>query len=319
MKKLLALAALAVASGALAQNSPAPTFSPEAFEAHVAFLADDLLEGRQTGSRGHEIAARYVAAQFAIAGLTPAGTDGSWFQTVRMREARVVEGSGRVTIGDAVFANGEGVVLAPSQLEQKQDIAAEVVFAGYCLHEPKLGIDDFRGLDLRGRIVACLPGFPQGLPSEPAAYLTASTKRFIAERGGIGRLTLWTAGARAAAAVRQAGRHDPQSAHGAAASNGPGARPVARAGGRSEPVARGLRGAVRRRPAHFRASRRGEREGPGPRLRAQAARAHRAREHAGRRSPAPTWSAWSAAAIPRWPPRSWSSAGISTTSAWARR
>ena len=43
---------------------PAPTFTPERFRAHVAFLADDLLEGRDTGSRGHEIAARYVATEF---------------------------------------------------------------------------------------------------------------------------------------------------------------------------------------------------------------------------------------------------------------
>jgi hypothetical protein len=192
MKTFLALAALAAAGGALAQDRPAPAFSPEAFHAHVAFLADDVLEGRQTGSRGHEIAAHYVAAQFAAAGLTPAGTDGTWFQDVHMREARVVEGSGRVTIGDTVFANGEGVVVAPSQLEQKQDVSAEVVFAGHCLYEPKLDIDDFRGLDLEGKIVACLPGFPQGLPSETAAYLVSSTNRFIAERGGVGRVLLWT-------------------------------------------------------------------------------------------------------------------------------
>lgn len=192
MKKVLALAALAAASGAVAQSSPAPRFSPEAFKAHVAFLADDLLEGRQTGSRGHEIAARYVAAQFAAVGLTPAGTDGSWLQQVHMREARIVDGSGRVTIGETAFANGEGVVVTPSQLEQKQDVAADVVFAGYCLYEPKLNIDDFRGLDLTGKVVACLPGFPRGLPSETAAYLTSSTSRFITERGGIGRVVLWT-------------------------------------------------------------------------------------------------------------------------------
>ncbi len=192
MKKLLALAALAAASAAYAQASPAPAFSPEAFKAHVAFLADDLLEGRQTGSRGHEIAARYVAAQFAAAGLSPAGTDGSWFQQVHMREARIVEGSGRLTIGDETYANGAGVVIVPSQLEQKQDISAEVVFAGHCLYEPKLGIDDFRGLDLKGKMVACLPGFPRGLPSETAAYLVSSANRFVAERGGIGRLLLWT-------------------------------------------------------------------------------------------------------------------------------
>ena len=193
MKKFLALAALAAATAAQAEDAPAPTFSPDAFQAHVAFLADDLLEGRQTGSRGHEIAARYVAAQFAAAGVTPAGTGGAWFQDVRMREARIVPGSGRVTIGDTPFANGDRVVISPSMLEQKQDIAADVVFAGHCLYEPRLQIDDFRGLDLKGKIVACLPGFPQGLPSETAAYLTSSASRFVAERGGIGRVQLWTA------------------------------------------------------------------------------------------------------------------------------
>ena len=48
----------------VAAQSAAPVFTPERFRAHVAFLADDLLEGRDTGSRGHEIAARYVASQF---------------------------------------------------------------------------------------------------------------------------------------------------------------------------------------------------------------------------------------------------------------
>ena len=58
-----------------------PTFAPERVRAHVAFLADDLLEGRDTGSRGHEIAARYVANQFASYGLKPGGENGTWFQT----------------------------------------------------------------------------------------------------------------------------------------------------------------------------------------------------------------------------------------------
>src|SRR6185436_413791 len=58
-------------------QSAAPAFTPERFRAHVAFLADDLLEGRDTGSRGHEIAARYVASQFESFGLKPGGTNGS--------------------------------------------------------------------------------------------------------------------------------------------------------------------------------------------------------------------------------------------------
>ena len=72
---LLSLLPLALVSAA--PPAPAPVFTPEAFRAHVAFLSDDLLEGRDTGSRGHEIAARYVASQFAGLGLKPGGDNGT--------------------------------------------------------------------------------------------------------------------------------------------------------------------------------------------------------------------------------------------------
>lgn len=61
----------------------------EPFRAHMAFLADDLLEGRGTGTRGHEIAARYVAAQFEAIGLKPAGENGSYYQRVPFRQITV--------------------------------------------------------------------------------------------------------------------------------------------------------------------------------------------------------------------------------------
>jgi len=61
----------------------------EPFRAHMAFLADDLLEGRGTGTRGHEIAARYVAAEFEAMGLKPAGRDGTYYQQVPLREVTV--------------------------------------------------------------------------------------------------------------------------------------------------------------------------------------------------------------------------------------
>ncbi len=66
------------------------TIRPEALHAHMAFLADDLLEGRGTATRGHEIAARYVASQFEALGLEPAGTGGTWFQRVPLRRAELV-------------------------------------------------------------------------------------------------------------------------------------------------------------------------------------------------------------------------------------
>ncbi|MEP6593187.1 MAG: peptidase M28, partial [Acidobacteriota bacterium] len=67
MKTVLCLAALLTALPAPARVTPA--FSGERIKADVAFLSDDLLEGREAGTRGHEIAARYIAAQFAILGV----------------------------------------------------------------------------------------------------------------------------------------------------------------------------------------------------------------------------------------------------------
>jgi hypothetical protein len=61
----------------------------EPFHAHMAFLADDLLEGRGTGTRGHELAARYIAAQFEAMGLKPAGQNGTFYQQVPLREIKV--------------------------------------------------------------------------------------------------------------------------------------------------------------------------------------------------------------------------------------
>ena len=85
--KMLA-GALLLGVSATAASTAEPVFSPERVKGHVAFLADDLLEGRGTGTRGHEIAAKYVAAQFGDYGLVPGGKDGSWFQRVTLSEAR---------------------------------------------------------------------------------------------------------------------------------------------------------------------------------------------------------------------------------------
>lgn len=193
MKFGVAALLLSFPVAAVAQEPETKQFSADAFRSHVAFLADDALEGRDTGSRGHEIAARYVVAQFTAAGLKPAGDAGGWYQQVPLRDARLVAGSAFMTIGDRRRVNGDGIFVGPSTDEQKQRRSADVVFAGHCLVERSLKIDDFKGLDVKGKIVACLPGFPKGLPSETAAYLVDQRPRFVASRGGIGTLTLWTA------------------------------------------------------------------------------------------------------------------------------
>src|SRR6476660_7290489 len=80
-------AALITAATAGAVVHADPQFSAERIKAHVTFLADDLLEGREAGTRGHEIAAHYIATQFELLGVKPAGQNCTYFQNVDLLEA----------------------------------------------------------------------------------------------------------------------------------------------------------------------------------------------------------------------------------------
>jgi len=201
----LALGGAAFAQAAVAQApaTPAgtPAFTPEGFRAHVAFLADDLLQGRDAGSPGYEIAARYVASRFEALGLRPAGTGagagagagaGNWYQQVPFSSATLADTPARVTVGGRSFANGAGVLVRPHAAELNQSVEAKAVFAGYGLDAPAQGFDDYRGLDVRGKWVALLGGYPEGTASEIGAHLNAEKARMAERRGAIGVITLLT-------------------------------------------------------------------------------------------------------------------------------
>jgi hypothetical protein len=155
------------------------------------FLADDLLEGRNTGTRGYDIAAKYVATQFEALGLKP-GAGGSWYQQVPFLQARLGNSPALVTIGGKAFRNGEDVLVRATSAEPNQVVDAPVVFAGYGLDLPAHGFNDYQGLDVKGKWVALLPGFPKGTPSEIGAHLNAEKARMAEKRGAIGIVTLLT-------------------------------------------------------------------------------------------------------------------------------
>src|SRR3954468_20055465 len=177
-KVLLAgFAALSLSQSSLAQapDSGPGDFSADAFRAHVAFLADDLLEGRDTGSRGHEIAARYVATEFDSYGLKPGGTGGSWFQQVPFQKTTRGTDKGSITItgpgGTRRFAHADNVLVGISTREPKVDLSAPLVFVGYGIEDERLAINDYQGLDVKDRIVVALRGNPKGLPTEEGAHV----------------------------------------------------------------------------------------------------------------------------------------------------
>ncbi len=180
-----------IATPVLAQDT-APEISPAAMRAHVEFLADDLLEGRDAGTRGYDIAARYVASRFDALGLNP-GTPDGWYQTVRFQTARIDPAKpAAITIGGTRFDNGGDVAMAPDGRFPEQKVDGGAVFVGYGLDAPSQGYTDYRGLDLRGKFAVMLGGMPEGLPSELGASLSAERTRVAMAKGAIGVLTIPT-------------------------------------------------------------------------------------------------------------------------------
>lgn len=156
--------------------------------AHVQYLASDTLQGRDTGSPGHEMAAQYVAAQFAAIGLRPGGPGGSWFLPVPLRRASHANPQqvSLIVGGKAKRLDNVDVGLRPSLTEKQRSIDAEMVFVGHGIVAPRHGIDEYAGLDVRGKIVVVLAGAPAGLPIEVAAHLDLTKDRIAAAKGAIG-------------------------------------------------------------------------------------------------------------------------------------
>lgn len=195
---LLAAVPALLSGAALAQTDPAqaPQFSADRFRSHVTFLADDALKGRDTGSEGYQIAANYVATQLMGLGLRPGGADGSWFQQVPLRSYKLSETPPKITIsgpsGSRSWENRTQLLMGPSAMEQEQHVSAPVVFAGFGIEAPERGIDDYKGLDVRGKVVAVFSGAPADLPSELAAHLGSEKYAAAARHGAIGVITLDT-------------------------------------------------------------------------------------------------------------------------------
>lgn len=183
---LAGFAAFSISAAALAQT-PAE-FTPERFRAHVAFLADDLLEGREAGTRGYDLAAHYVATRFEALGLVPP-VAGGWMQPVTFVEYRT-EGEPKLSVGGETFVQGREILVRPSPEAGALDLKAPVVFAGYGLDMPARGFDDYAGLDARGKIVVVLGGVPEGLPSDVAAHLAGDKAEAAARAGAVGLVTV---------------------------------------------------------------------------------------------------------------------------------
>jgi len=140
-----------------------PPLDQAALRAHIQYLADDALQGRKPGTVGGDEAAHYIARQFHAIGLEPGAKGGNWYQPVALVE-RIPRLSQQLW-----YAKDHPLRLEPSQIQlsaRDGHLAfskADVIFAGYALDAPRVGFDDLRNVDVRGKVVLILSGRPEGV------------------------------------------------------------------------------------------------------------------------------------------------------------
>ena len=157
-KSIIGVVILLAASGAYlgAQTQRQEKVDAEKIRAHVKFLSSDLLEGRGMGQRGSDIAAEYIATQFALDGLEPAGDQGSYYQEVPMVSITTLPD----TTVSLIPKNGEPLqlknlddfVIHNETQTDVADIDAPIVFVGYGITAPEYIWDDYKGVDLKGKV-----------------------------------------------------------------------------------------------------------------------------------------------------------------------
>jgi Zn-dependent M28 family amino/carboxypeptidase len=173
----------------------------ERIRAHVQFLADDLLEGRGTGTRGGDIAAHYIAAQFALDGLRPAGDDGSYLQRVAFTGVQTLDGTSAslapANAAPLALERGPDYVVGNQTQTERVDIDAPIVFVGYGIEAPEYGWNDFKGVDVKGKVVLVIVNEPPStdrkfFAGEAMTYYGRWTYKFeeAARKGAIGALII---------------------------------------------------------------------------------------------------------------------------------
>src|SRR5579871_4187127 len=133
-----------------AARAAADSIDPSKISAHVRFLSLDLLEGRGPGTRGAELAAQYIATQFALAGLKPAGDNGTYFQPVPLFAVHTDEDKTKFAFVPAQgapmdLAYGTQIVAKDETGQTSANIDAPIVFVGYGIHAPEYNWDDYAG------------------------------------------------------------------------------------------------------------------------------------------------------------------------------
>jgi Peptidase family M28 len=148
---------------AAALSAQTVEISGERIREHIKFLADDLLEGRGVGSRGGQLAARYIAAQLALADARPAGDAGTYFQKVPLIGASTQPGATLSAVGRGQTSTFRWLddYVGVSQTQQPASVfEAEAIFVGHGITAPEFNWDDFKGVDVTGKVLILFTNEP---------------------------------------------------------------------------------------------------------------------------------------------------------------
>jgi Zn-dependent M28 family amino/carboxypeptidase len=188
------LAALVLALGAVTAFLSAADGDARRWWSYVNALANDQMQGRNTGSPEHRKAADYIASQFERAGLKPAGLQG-YLQPVKFDARKIVESQSSLELirngRPERLALGEDAVVA-LRIDPAESVEAPLVFAGYGLVVPEMKFDDLAGLDLKGKIIVTIGGGPSSIPGNLRAHYGYATERgrFLQQAGVVGLITI---------------------------------------------------------------------------------------------------------------------------------
>ena len=197
MRKTLSLILfLALARISFAQQpAPASHFDGNSWWSHVKFLADDSLEGRDTGSEGLRKAQAYAVDQLQKAGLEPAGVSG-FYQPIHFNQFQVDEDKsslGLTTNGQVkTLSFADDAFIGTRSTRKSVNLSAPLVFIGYGLKIPEKNLDELAGLDLKGKIVVYLAGSPADIPTALASHYQTAGERWksLQAAGAIGTITI---------------------------------------------------------------------------------------------------------------------------------
>ena len=202
LRFVTAAAAVALLQSCATAPQPGPVAVDAAalIRADMAYLADDAREGREAGTKGYDDAAAYVANRFREIGLKP-GASGSFMQPLTLRTAAADQSQASFSVaspdGSFALAQGEDYLMQPSFQKSSFKVDAPLVFVGHGLAAPDLGVDDYAGLDVKGKIVVMLSGGGTSLPAEERAILSSTQTKtgFAIARGAAGVITVFTSSA----------------------------------------------------------------------------------------------------------------------------